>query len=314
VKVQQEAHLRSIFIDCNHQLEPVFASVHRPDDPPIVVNTTPFERGELPRLLDGYDICLDDHSYMPTDLVAQCRALKHIVFLGTGAASYMSVPDLERRGITVHTIKGYGDTAVAEHTIALMFACARALAPMDRAVRVGAWKPLEGMQLLGKTLGVIGLGGIGSEVARIAKGIGMEVIAYNRTPRPDAGVPLVGIDTLLAQSDVISLHLGLNDETRGFIDAPRVARMKPGVILVNTARAALVDEAVLLSALASGRIRHAGLDVFHAEPLAAGHPLTRMDCATLSAHAAFRTLEASMTLIRRAIDIVRRIVDNTAAS
>ena len=105
--------------------------------------------------------------------------------------------------------------------------------------------PLEGVQLLGKTLGIIGLGGIGREVARIGKGIGMEVIAYNRTPRADANVPLVDIDTLLARSDVVSLNLVLNDETRGFLDAERIARMKPGVILVNTARGALVDEAAL---------------------------------------------------------------------
>ena len=298
--------MKSLFIDCNHQLEPVWASVLRPDDPPIDVNTVPFERTELPRLLAGYDVCLDDHSYMPTDLVTQCPALKHIVFLGTGAASYMNVAELERRRIKVHTIKGYGDTAVAEHTIALMFACARDLARMDRAVRAGTWKPLEGKQLLGKTLGVIGLGGIGGEVARIANGIGMEVIAYNRTPR-SAGVRLVDLDTLLATSDVISVNLALNDDTRGLLDAQRIARMKPGVILVNTARGALVDEAALLDALASGHISHAGLDVFHAEPLKADHPLTRMDCVTLSTHAAFRTLEASQTLLRRAIDIVRKI-------
>src|SRR4029077_10256325 len=101
-------------------------------------------------------------------------------FLGTGAASYMNVGELTERGVRVHTIKGYGDTAVAEHTIALMFAAARDIARMDREVRAGIWTPQEGVQLLGKTLGVIGLGGIGSEVARIGKGLGMEVIAYNR--------------------------------------------------------------------------------------------------------------------------------------
>ena len=107
---------------------------------------------------------------MPTELVAQCPALKHIVFLGTGAASYMNIAELKARGVTVHTINGYGDTAVAEHTIALMFASAREVARMDREVRAGIWTPQEGMQLLGKTLGVIGLGGIGREVARIGRG------------------------------------------------------------------------------------------------------------------------------------------------
>jgi D-3-phosphoglycerate dehydrogenase len=221
----------------------------------------------------------------------------------------MNVEEINGLGVTVHTIKGYGDTAVAEHTIALMFACARDVARMDRGIRGGTWTPQEGVQLWGKTLGVIGFGGIGHEVARIARGIGMQVIGWNRTPRPDAGVACVDLDTLLTSSDVISLNLALNDETRGFLDAKRMARLKRGVILVNTARGALVDEAALIVALQTGQIRHAGLDVFHAEPLKPDHPLARLDNVTLTAHAAFRTLEASMTLLRRAIDIVRRIVE-----
>ena len=299
--------MKSIFIDCNDQLAPVWDKVVRPDDPAIAVNRTDRVGAELPQVVAGYDIALDDHSYMPTELVAQCPELKHIVFLGTGAASYMNIAELNARGITVHTIKGYGDTAVAEHTIALMFAAARDVARMDRDIRAGTWTPQEGMQLYGKTLGVVGLGGIGREVARMGKGLGMEVIGWNRTPRGDAPCPLVDIDTLLARADVVSLNLVLNDETRGFLDASRIARMKPGALLINTARGALADEAALIAALQSGHIRHAGLDVFHAEPLAADHPLARLPNVTLTAHAAFRTLEASMTLLRRAIDIVKGI-------
>jgi D-3-phosphoglycerate dehydrogenase len=306
--------MKSMFVDCNNQLDAVFARVQRADDPPIEVNTLPFQSSELPQLLAGYDICIDDHSYMPTEIIAQCNSLKHIVFLGTGASSYMDVPALDALGVKVHTIKGYGDTAVAEHAIALMFACARGVARMDRAVRAGTWEPLEGVQLTGKTIGVIGLGGIGREVARLAQGIGMHVIAWNRTPRSDAGVPMFELDELLAGADVVSLHLALNDETRGMIDARRLARMKPGAILVNTARGALVDETALIEALGSGRLRQAGLDVFHAEPLKPDHPLAGMENVTLSAHAAFRTLEASMTLMRRAIDIVRGIAADKAAA
>jgi D-3-phosphoglycerate dehydrogenase len=300
--------MKSLFIDCNDQLAPVWAKVFRPDDPPIDVNRTPFAREDLPRVLAGYDIALDDHSYMPTNLVAQCPQLKHVVFLGTGAASYMNVAELNERGVKVHTIKGYGDTAVAEHTIALMFAAARDIARMDREVRGGTWTPQEGVQLLGKTLGVIGLGGIGFEVARIAAGIGMQVIAYNRTPKSGAPCPQVDIDTLLGRADVVSLNLVLNDETRGFLSRERIARMKPGALLVNTARGALVDEAALMEALQTRHIRHAGLDVFHAEPLKADHPLTKLANVTLTSHAAFRTEEASMTLLRRAIDIVKALV------
>jgi D-3-phosphoglycerate dehydrogenase / 2-oxoglutarate reductase len=286
----------------------VFAGVCQVGDPPITVHGDAFSSRNLPHLLAGYDICLDDHSYMPADIMAQCRSLRHIVFLGTGASSYMDVEALRALGIEVHTIRGYGDTAVAEHAIALIFAACRDLARMDRAVRRGIWEPLESMQLKDKTLGLIGLGGIGREVARIARGMGMEVIAWNRTPRADAEVPLVDIDALLARSDVISVHLALTDQTRGMIDGDRLARMKPGIILVNTARAALIDEAALIDAISSGHIRHAGLDVFHAEPLSSEHPLARFENVTLTSHAAFRTREASMTLMRRAIDIVRDIV------
>jgi D-3-phosphoglycerate dehydrogenase len=305
--------MKAIFIDCNKQLAPVFARVCRPDDPPITLNSDAFSSRDLPHLLAGYDICLDDHSYLPTEAMAECRGLKHIVFLGTGASSYMDVAALNGLGIEVHTIKGYGDTAVAEHTIALIFACCRDLARMDRAVRRGTWDPLESMQLKDKTLGLIGLGGIGQEVARIARGIGMDAIAWNRTPRPDAGVPLVDLEALLTHADVISLHLALTDETRGIIGAKHLARTKPGVILVNTARAALIDETALVAALESGHIRHAGLDVFHAEPLKPDHPLARLENVTLTSHAAFRTLEASMTLMRRAIDIVRAILAHASA-
>ncbi len=299
--------MKTLFIDCNAQLEKVFRRVHRADDPPVTVHGQPFTAADLPRLLDGYDICIDDHSYMPTPEIAQCKSLKHIVFCGTGASSYMDVPALAAHGVTVHTYRGYGDTAVAEHTIALMFACARDIALSDRKIRGGTWEPLEGVQLCGKTLGIIGLGGIGAEVARIGAGIGMKVIGWNRTARPIAGVTPVDIDTLLASADVIALCLSLTDETRGFLDAARLARVKPGAILVNTARGALVDEAALIDALRSGRIRHAGLDVFHAEPLKPDHPLAQLPNVTLSPHAAFRTPEASENLLRRALDIVRKV-------
>src|ERR1700728_3445142 len=214
--------MKSLFLDCNDQLAPVWQQVLRAGDPPIDVNRKPFERTELPRLLKGYDICIDDHSYMPTDLIDRCAALKHIVFLGTGPASYMNLADMAARGIKVHIIRGYGDTAVAEHSIALLLASGREIARMDREVRAGTWTPHEGVQLLGKTLGVIGLGGIGSEVLRIGRGLGMEAIAWNRTAQP--GAPLVPLDELLERADAISMNLTLNDETRGFLGPAQVAR------------------------------------------------------------------------------------------
>jgi D-3-phosphoglycerate dehydrogenase len=135
----------------------------------------------------------------------------------------------------------------------------------------------------------------------------MRVLAWNRTPRQAPGVSFVDLDTLLAESHVLSVHLLLNDETRGFLNAERLARMRPGAILVNTARGALVDEAAMSTALRNGRLGHAALDVFVTEPLPVDHPLTSLANVTLSAHSAFRTPEASETLLRRALDIARRI-------
>src|SRR5258708_18326185 len=125
----------------------------------------------------------------------------------------MKVAEIETTGVKVHNIKGYGDIAVAEKTIALMMAACRDLARMDRSIRAGTWAPREGVQLFGKTLGIIGLGGIGSEVARIARGLGMQVIGWNRTRRADANLPTAELDDLLQHSDIISINLTLNDET-----------------------------------------------------------------------------------------------------
>jgi D-3-phosphoglycerate dehydrogenase len=219
----------------------------------------------------------------------------------------MDVDALAESGVTVHIVKGYGDTAVAECAIALMWEAARGLSRMDRGIRGGNWLRDEAMQLTGKTLGLIGLGGIAAEVARIASGSGMRVLAWNRTARQNDLVSFVGLDELLAQSDVISLHLLLTDETRGFLSRKRIAAMKRGAILVNTARGALVDEAAMIDALRSGHLRHAGLDVFITEPLPPDHELTQLPNVTLSAHSAFRTPEASENLIAAAIAHCRDI-------
>jgi D-3-phosphoglycerate dehydrogenase / 2-oxoglutarate reductase len=262
---------------------------------------------QMPALLDGAEVVIIDHTPLPTDVARRCTGLKHVVFLGTGAGSYMNPEELAGLGIEVHLIKGYGDTAVAECAIALMWAAARGIAKMDREMRAGNWLREDGMQLTGKTLGLIGFGGIAAEVAHVALGSGLRVIAWNRTPKSFAGVEFVDIDTLLARSHVVSLHLLLNDDTRGFVTRQRIAAMRPGVLLVNTARGALVDEAAMIDALKSGHIRHAGLDVFNTEPLPADHPLTRLPNVTLSAHSAFRTPEANENLIGAAWEHCRRI-------
>jgi D-3-phosphoglycerate dehydrogenase / 2-oxoglutarate reductase len=300
--------VRGVFVDANGSLADIFERQHKPGDPPVRINrNADITADQVPALLDGAEIIIIDHTPLPTDIARRCTGLKHVVFLGTGARSYMNPEELAELGIEVHLIKGYGDTAVAECAIALMWSAARGISAMDREMRAGNWLREDGMQLTGKTLGLIGFGGIASEVARIALGSGMRVIAWNRSPKKHPGVEFVDLETLLAQSHVVSLHLLLNDETRGFITRERIAAMRPGVILVNTARGAVVDEAAMIDALKSGHIRHAGLDVYNIEPLPADHPLTKLPNVTLSAHSAFRTPEASQNLMGAAWEHCRRI-------
>ena len=135
----------------------------------------------------------------------------------------------------------------------------------------------------------------------------MQVIAWNRTPKSYPGVKFVTLDELLAQSQVISLHLLLNDETKGFISRERIAQMQDGVMLINTARGAVINEQAMMEALGSGKIAHAGLDVFEIEPLPKDHPFTKIENVTLSAHSAFRTPEASDNLIEASLNHCRRI-------
>ena len=298
--------MSAVFLDCTDDLLKLWRQVLRPGDPEIAINMDKARSVDVPRVIAGHDTLINDHTQFDAVLLERCRGagLKHIVFLGTGAASYIDLAAAERHEIKVSTIKGYGDTAVAEQAMALIFAAARGLARMDRGIRVGRWQTLEGLQLRGKRLGIIGLGGIGRELARIAAGAGLEVVAWNRSPLKDAPVPLLPLEEVLASADILSLHLLLSEETRGFLDRDKLAKTKPGVILVNTARAAVVDEEALLALLRVGHVRHAAFDVYWSEPLPAEHPLTQLDNVTLAAHSGFLTPEASMTMLRRAIDIV----------
>lgn len=300
--------MRGVFVDASEELALILERLTQPGDIAITINRDEdIKSTDLPKVLDGAEIAIVDHTYVPTDVAKQCAGLKHIVFLGTGARSYMNVDELEALGITVHLIRGYGDTAVAECAIAHMWAAARGLAEQDRGMRAGKWLRDEGMELTGKTIGLIGFGGIAAEVARITLGSGMKVLAWNRSPKSYPGVEFTDMETVLAKSDVVSIHLLLNDETRGMITREHIARMKKGAILVNTARGAIVDQAAMIDALRSGHLRHAGLDVFEIEPLPAGHVLTTIPNVTLSAHSAFRTPEASINLIAAAWGHCRRI-------
>ena len=299
--------MRAIFFDCPSFLAALYDDELKAIVPDLAMTIDDVPGDDVAAYVGDAVGVINDHTYLSEEILAACRALKVIVFMGTGASSYIDVAAAERLGIEVRTIKGYGDRTVAEHALALMFDCGRQTARMDRALRAGTWHTLDGVEFAGKTLGVVGTGGVGREMARLGAGIGMEVIAWNRSGVP-ADLPCRAADTLdalLADSHVVSLHLGLNDETEGMIDARRLALMRPGAMLVNTARGAVVDEAALAEALRGGRLRAAGLDVFADEPIGADHPLVALETATLTPHAGFMTAEASARLLRMALEQMR---------
>lgn len=226
----------------------------------------------------------------PKALIDQLSNLKFVVLTGARAPS-MDLAALTARGITVsNTGTGGSSAPTAELTWAVLMDAVRHVTAGDRKVRQGGWhKGLPmGFALEGKRLGVLGLGKLGSRVAGYARAFGMEVVAWSQNltaeKAAEAGAKLVSKDELLATSDVVTIHLILSGRTRGLIGAADIAKMKKGVVLVNTSRGPIVEEAALIAALKSGHIASAGLDVYDVEPLPAGHPLTTLDNVVLSPH------------------------------
>jgi D-3-phosphoglycerate dehydrogenase len=269
-------------------------SVHEADPSPT----------ELATLLSDARIVLNGHTVMDERVLSQATHLRSIVFLGTGASTYIDMSSAARRGIRVRSVRHYADRTVAEHAFALLCSAARDIARMDRDIRRGCWSAREGLELAGRTLGVVGVGGVGSEMARLAAAVGMRVVAWNRSGIA-AGVPAepAELDELLATSDAVSLHLALVPQTRGLIDARRLGLMRAGAILINTARGALLEEAALVAALRTGRLAHAALDVFDDEPVGPDHPLAGLENVTLTSHAAWKSQAASRRLLRLALEL-----------
>lgn len=226
-----------------------------------------------------------------------------------------------RRGIAVCYVPGYATEVVSTHAIALALAVLRRISEADRNVRAGKWDlahlPALG-QVAGRTFGIVGYGAIGRETARKAAGLGFDVVVWSRSLEREGaaatpeGYPCLPLDTLVSTADVVSLHTALVPATRNLIDRRRIARMKPGAVLVNTARGGLVDAAALACALEEGRLFGAGLDVFPEEPLDSGSPLVRAPRTVLTPHAAYQSEEAVRELCERSVQAVIDVVQGRA--
>jgi len=220
--------------------------------------------------------------------------LKLISQTGHGIA-HLDLKAATHRGIAVAGTPSDLGISTVELTFGLIFALARQIPLIDRRMRQEAWPAIPGRKLAGKTLGIVGLGRLGKQVARIAQAFGMRVLACGKTLSDEraqaAGAERVSLESLLRESDIVTLHCRLSQETTGLIGETEISLMKPGAILINTARGPIISEAALINALEKGHLGGVGLDVYDQEPLPADHPLRRFDSAVLLPHRGYATVE-----------------------
>jgi len=263
----------------------------------------PLTEDELAPLLadcDGYVAGLD---FVTAKALAACGKLKVISRYGVGVER-VDLKAAKSRGITVCNTPGANSNAVADLAMGLMLCVARRLAVLDRKTRAGEWARSNGVEMYGKTLGVLGLGAVGKAVAKRAQGFSMRVMAYDpyisEAYVRENGIVASDFETLMRESDFVSLHLPLTTETKNVINAGVMSEMKPGAIIVNTARGGLIDEAAAYEALKSGRLGGMGIDVYEKEP-PVRTPLFGLDNVVLTPHTASHTLEATVNMANMSV-------------
>ena len=288
----------------------------------LIPDTTSYVRTayeEIASRIGDAEFVLLNKCRMDEQILSQCPNLKWVGIIATGTDN-LDLEACRRHGVSVANVPGYSTYSVAQMTFSLLLAICQCAERYDRAVKDGFWQLgipqsyglLPQMELYGKTFGVYGYGSIGRQSARIAKAFGMRVLVCTRTVRPEYaadGVEFVDFDTLLRQSDVLSLHCPATPQTRGLISAEALQKMKRGAILLNTARGALVDEAAVTEALHTGQLGFYGADAFATEPLPADSPLRREPHALLTPHIAWTTKEALQNLMDITTQNLRSFLD-----
>ena len=262
---------------------------------------------ELIRRAQDAEVVVESNIPLRKDFLDACPKLKMLSIAFTGL-DHIDMEECKRRGIVVKNAAGYSTEAVAELAIAMMVDVYRKVVENDRITRECQRKGImPGREIGGKTLGIIGMGNIGQRVAKIANAYGCKVLAWNRTPKTVDGVTFVDKETLLKESDIVTLHVALNNETRDFITAKELKLMKPAAILINTARGPVVNEQALADALKSGIIAGAATDVYGTEPpLKADHPLLDAPNLIMLPHIGFATEEAFILRLGIVINNIER--------
>ena len=271
----------------------------------VYYDTRTTDTNELIQRGEDADVIVVSNLSLNGDVIRGCRNLKLLSVAFTGV-DHIDMAACRARGITVCNCAGYSTCAVADLVFGLLISLYRNIIPCDSVCRRGGTKDgLVGFELEGKTFGVIGTGAIGLRVAAIAQAFGCRVLAFSRTVKEIPGITYVELDTLLEESDIISLHVPLNDATRGMIGAEEIQKMKKSAVLINTARGPVTDANALSEALKAGRIAGACVDVFENEPpVAADHPLYSAPNTIVTPHIAFATREA---MVKRAVTVFENV-------
>jgi D-3-phosphoglycerate dehydrogenase len=281
----------------------------------VRTNTTrPSSNAELVDRIRDSEIVINirSTSRFTAEVLEQCPSLRLISIWGTGTDN-VDLQAAKSRGVRVTNTPGVSAVAVAEHTLALIMAVAKRMVQVDAQVRQGQWPRAMVTQLRGKTLGLIGTGAIGREMARLGAGIGMRVIAWTFHPEGDFA-EWVAFDEVFRRSDVLSVHVRQSSDTMKFIRRQHFELMKPDAIFINTARGAVVEEADLVHVLTNHRIGGAGLDVFEREPLSSDSPFYAMPNVVLTPHAAGITPEATEAGLAFSIENVFSFLDGRSVN
>ena len=305
--------MKAVFhYDCGPRLASRFAELAR--DGFAIAPCPEADDARLAALLPEAEILLHVLKPATAAVIAQAPRLRLIQKIGVGVNT-IDLDAARARGIAVCNMPGTNTEAVAEATLLLMLAALRNLAGLDRACRAGqGWALGSGLQervgeLHGRTVGLVGAGMVPRTLAPMLRAFGAELVYWSRGAHPELGIRRRDLPELLAEADIVSLHLPLVTATERLIDTAAIARMRPGAILVNTARGGLVDEAALVAALRRGHLRAAGLDVFAQEPLAFDNPLLALDNVVLMPHVAWLTPETLDRSLDVAAENMRRLRD-----